>query len=302
MARARGPGWVPRPSGCSSRRCTNSGVPYPVPEAPHSPGSRAGPGAAAPCGHALFTSASALALPLVAVSACALRTSRSDSAKNNKSLPPAARRRLPSTDTASGIARRSASPPRPRDGHAPSDHAPVAHASSLTKTTPSLAARRHHAPDGHAPRCPSPWVLLHASTCSCLIAELLALSIPNTPGAGSVLLSQGRGCQASVTHTGYGPHVSLNFQPGHYVSMSPTVVYATHCDPEAAGASPGLGRENRGQLASDHVLDLTPSPRQGGEVAQLHHIISKADAPYKGERDMYVASSSDPYHDLLIYI
>lgn len=142
MARARGPGWVPRPSGCSSRRCTNSGFPYPVPEAPHSPGSRAGPGAAAPCGHALFTSASALALPLVAVSACALRTSRSDSAKNNKSLPPAARRRLPSTDTASGIARRSASPPRPRDGHAPSDHAPVAHASSLTKTTPSLAARR----------------------------------------------------------------------------------------------------------------------------------------------------------------
>lgn len=145
MARARGPGWVPRPSGCSSRRCANSGSPYPVPEAPHSPGSRAGPGAAAPV-DTLFTRASALALPSVAVSACALRTTRSDSAKNNKSRPPAARRRLPSTDTASGIARRSASPSRPRDGHAPCDHAPVAHASSLTQTTPSLAARRYHAP------------------------------------------------------------------------------------------------------------------------------------------------------------
>lgn len=136
VARARGPSWGPRPSGYSSRRCANSGSLYPLPEAPHSPGSRAGPGAAAPCGHALFTRASALALPLVAVSACALPTTRSDSAKNNKSPPPAARRRLPSTDTASGIARRSASPPRPRDGHAPSDHAPVAHASSRTKTTP----------------------------------------------------------------------------------------------------------------------------------------------------------------------
>lgn len=105
-----------------------------------------GAGRGGSCRHALFTRASALALPSVSVSACALRTTRSDSAKNNKSRPPAARRRLPSTDTASGIARRSASPSRPRDGHAPSDHAPVAHASSLTKTTPSLAARRYHAP------------------------------------------------------------------------------------------------------------------------------------------------------------
>lgn len=169
------------------------GVPLLSSEAPHSPGSRAGPGAAAPCGHALFTRASALALPLVAVSACALPTTRSDSAKNNKSPPPAARRRLPSTDTASGIARRSASPPRPRDGHAPSDHAPVALASSRTKTTPSLAARRHHAPDGHASCCLSPWLLLDPSTCSCLIAELMTLSVSSTPGARSVLLSQGRG-------------------------------------------------------------------------------------------------------------
>lgn len=52
---------------------------------------------------------------------------------------PATRRRLPSTDTASGIARRSASPPRPRGGHAPSDHAPVTHASSLTKPRPLWA-------------------------------------------------------------------------------------------------------------------------------------------------------------------
>lgn len=36
------------------------GVPLPRPEAPHSPGSRAGPGAAAPRGHALSTRASAL--------------------------------------------------------------------------------------------------------------------------------------------------------------------------------------------------------------------------------------------------
>lgn len=60
----------------------------------------------------------------------------------------------------------------------------------------------------------------------------------------------------------------------------------THCDPEvaAAGASLGLGRGNRGQLAIDHVLDLAPSPHQGGEMDRLHHIISRAGAPYKGEK------------------
>lgn len=119
-------------------------------------GSRAGPGAAAPRGHALSTRASALALPVVAASACALRIPRSDSAKNNKSPPPAARHRLPSTDTASGIARRGASPPRPpRRPRPSSDHAPVTHPSSLTTTTPSLDACRRHAPGGHALLCQS---------------------------------------------------------------------------------------------------------------------------------------------------
>lgn len=152
VARARGPGPAPRPSLCASRRCAHSGSPYTVPEAPHSPGSRAGPGAAAPGGHALSTRTSALALPVVAASACALRAPRSDSAKNNKSPPPAARRRLPRTDTASGIARRSASPPRPRRGHAPWRSRPCY--SRLFKATPSLAGRRRHAPGGHAPCCP----------------------------------------------------------------------------------------------------------------------------------------------------
>lgn len=132
------------------------GPPFQFPKPFNSPGSRAGPGAAAPRGHALSTRASALALPVVAASACALRIPRSDSAKNNKSPPPAARHRLPSTDTASGIARRGASPPRPpRRPRPSSDHAPVTHPSSLTTTTPSLDACRRHAPGGRALLCQS---------------------------------------------------------------------------------------------------------------------------------------------------
>lgn len=193
MARARGPGWVPRPSGCSSRRCANSGSPYPVPEAPHSPGSRAGPGAAA---------------PVDTHSSRALLLSRSPQSPS----PPARFGLLVPTR------QRTTSP-----GHPP----PAAGSPVLTPLPGSRVEARHRPapamvtplvitpllltplrspkprplwppvvttpPYDHSPCCPSPWLLLDPSTCSCLIAEPLALSISSTPGAGSMLLYQGRG-------------------------------------------------------------------------------------------------------------
>lgn len=86
-----------------------------------------------------------------------------------------------------------------------------------------------------------------------------------------------------------------------YVSMPkpPTAICANHCDPEvaAAGPSPGLGRRNGGQVAIDHVLDVTPSSHQDGEVSRS---LGSGSVTSHNQQGRYLASSSDPYHDLLI--